>query len=107
MTSENWTEEDELNFKMGDMNGEVGERQSLEQKLIDDIVWDATTKLRGWEKHKAFIERVTGEPVEEFDFRLVDIRIRRGIAARLEEGKLKDWFTKTADELEQLYYGDK
>lgn len=80
----------------------------LDELIVDDIVWEYTTKLTRWKKTKAFMERVTGEPQE--DFRLVDIRIRRGIAERLTDPKdaeMKEWFTRTADDLEEKYYGDK
>lgn len=33
---------------------------TLEQKLIEDIIWDATTPLKGWAKVQAFINRVLG-----------------------------------------------
>ena len=60
-----WTDKDELNFQMGDMHGEVGEQPTLEEKIVGDIIWEATTPLTGWKKQKAFIERVIGRGGEQ------------------------------------------
>ena len=30
----------------------------IRERLAEDVVWDATTPLKGWKKHKAFIKRV-------------------------------------------------
>jgi hypothetical protein len=32
----------------------------LEQKLLDDVQWEAITELTGWAKVQAFIARVLG-----------------------------------------------
>lgn len=32
----------------------------LEQKILDDVTWEATTPLKGWAKVQAFLNRVFG-----------------------------------------------
>ena len=55
MTRELWTSQDELNYQMGDMHGEVS---TLDEKIAEDVIWEQTTPLKGWAKTKAFIERL-------------------------------------------------
>jgi len=32
--------------------------EPLEQQLLDDVQWEATTELKGWAKVQAFLDRI-------------------------------------------------
>lgn len=55
-----------IETKIGNQTPEPKTKEDLLAKqLLSDIVWEQITKLKGWAKTKAFIERVFNKPKNE------------------------------------------
>ena len=69
---------------------------TLDEQIAADILWEATTELKGWKKTLGFLERVMGD--EEWN--KIDARISRGLSEQIDDPDLKQWFTDRAERLE-------
>lgn len=69
---------------------------TLNEQIAQDILWEATTELKGWQKTLAFLERVMGD--EEWN--KIDARISRGLSEEIDDPDLSKWFSDRADRLE-------